>query len=159
LPALIVCGSLHPLSLALTAQAEAQGVPVLPLDKGRGDTERAWEEACRHRGIGIVKTAVPSGPASREEATRHTVMVAQVAEFICSARPPASLVIFGGDTASAVFRGIGIQTLDSLGEIAEGFALSRTWLKGRDLRVVTRPGGFSAGSPENWMEMFGEPDA
>jgi D-threonate/D-erythronate kinase len=158
LPALMVCGSLHPLSRALAARAEAKGVPLLPLDAGREDTQRAWEEACRHRGIGLLRTAAPEGPVSREESALQCATLAQAAAVICSVRQPVTVVIFGGDTASAVLRGMGIRTLDSLGEIAEGFALSMTSLQGRDLWVVTRPGGFSAGSAEEWMGMFGEPN-
>jgi D-threonate/D-erythronate kinase len=55
---------------------------------------------------------------------------------------PDGLVIFGGDTAFAILKGLGCSTLDSICEVAPGVPLSR-W---GALHVVTKAGGFGPDS-------------
>ncbi|MGD9701719.1 MAG: four-carbon acid sugar kinase family protein [Acidimicrobiia bacterium] len=107
--ALLVCGSRHPASLAQADAAAAFGVPCL---RPTID-ERA-------------------GPAAVAEDLGR-----RAADAIGEHRPDL-VVVFGGDTAFAVLRGLGCDTLEPLGEVLPGVPVSRFG----ELVVVTKAGGF-----------------
>jgi 4-hydroxythreonine-4-phosphate dehydrogenase len=56
----------------------------------------------------------------------------------------STLVIFGGDTAMGVVDALGIRSFFPVRELSQGVVVSRAELDGRDLRLVTKAGGFGA---------------
>jgi uncharacterized protein YgbK (DUF1537 family) len=51
-----------------------------------------------------------------------------------------ALLVFGGDTASAILKALGCSRLRPLGELVEGVPISH--VEGRDLHFITKAGGF-----------------
>jgi uncharacterized protein YgbK (DUF1537 family) len=92
---LVVCGSLHPVSLRQAARARAIGVEVV------------------------------SGPDAAEQAVR---------------RKPEALIIFGGETTFETLRGLGRDSVTTLGEVLPGVPLSMAG----ETPVITKAGGFGA---------------
>jgi uncharacterized protein YgbK (DUF1537 family) len=92
---LVVCGSLHPISLRQAETARSHGIAVVS-------------------GVDAAALAV--------------------------ARRPQGFIIFGGETAFATFRHLGVRSVTTLGEVLPGVPLS---LAG-DIPVITKAGGFGA---------------
>lgn len=128
-PALIVCGSLHPLSRAQVAQAPCP-TTTLP-----GDATAAL--AALGAGRDVVLASPTANRAIDDEAADR--MAAQLAEtawdWLRRADVPA-LVVFGGDTAQAI---LGARELRVLGSVDTGIPLCRT---DAGLHVVTKGGGI-----------------
>lgn len=63
---------------------------------------------------------------------------------IVSLEQAAQIGIFvtGGATATAVCRGLGIQSLWPMGELAPGVTYNMAHVNGRQLTVITKAGGF-----------------
>jgi uncharacterized protein YgbK (DUF1537 family) len=63
------------------------------------------------------------------------------------------LIVFGGSTAYAVLRAIGVKVVQPLGELLAGVAFSVARYRGRDLALITKAGGFGeAGSLVSILE-------
>ena len=56
--------------------------------------------------------------------------------------PAMGLIIFGGDTAAALFASLGVQELEAGGEILPGLPCSWIQAGGRRIPVITKAGGF-----------------
>lgn len=129
LPALIVCGSLHPLSRAQIAQAPCL-TTTLP-----GDAEAALAALGAGRDV-VLASPTPSGAIDDEAADRIAAQLAETAwDWLRRAAAPA-LVVFGGDTAQAI---LGADELRVLGSVDTGIPLCRT---NAGLHVVTKGGGI-----------------
>lgn len=111
--ALIVNGSLHPVSARQVERALEHGLPP------------GWE---------VQPGDAPAGSAPLDWARRNGAEVARRApEF-------DALIVFGGDTAYGILDALGCPALEALGEIAPGVAASRC-ANGGPL-LITKPGGF-----------------
>lgn len=108
---LVVCGSLHPQSRRQAAWAKAQGFSVLASPaEARGSPEAA----------------------AAELATQATAWIHR--------QRPQGVIIMGGDTAWALWRALGVDTLEPLPEVLPGVAVSRS--RQPELLFVTKAGGF-----------------
>lgn len=57
-----------------------------------------------------------------------------------------TLIVFGGDTARALMRELGVRWIEPLGEALTGVPVSRIEYEGRALTLITKAGGF--GGPD-----------
>ena len=139
-PALIVCGSLHPLS---REQIAALGVPVLaPHERGRALAALARGDDA------VVATAAARAPVedSAAEATASG-LAGNVRDWL-AAGSARSLIVVGGDTAAAI---LGNRALRVRGSIATALPLCT-----RDddpLAIVTKGGGI--GAPDTLARLLG----
>jgi uncharacterized protein YgbK (DUF1537 family) len=116
---LVVNGSLHERSAQQIEHALASGAA------GVADTA-SWR---------ILKTDTCAGAPldiAHETGARFRNLLAET-KF-------DALLIFGGDTASAILRALGCSHLRPFGELVEGVPISR--VEGRDLHFITKAGGF-----------------
>ena len=138
-PALVVCGSLHPLS---RAQIAALNCPLV----GPADEERAV--ALLAKGSDVVLATEPKATAiSTVEADTVAAELA-TATWRWLARSRAStLIVLGGDTAAAI---LGSRTLTVYGCVDTGVPLCR----GDDdrLSIVTKGGGI--GEPQTLVNLL-----
>jgi uncharacterized protein YgbK (DUF1537 family) len=58
------------------------------------------------------------------------------------ARPPAALLISGGETAASVLAALQIDLLEVVGEALPGIPYCRAEIAGRDALILTKSGGF-----------------
>ncbi len=107
---LVVNGSRHPRSLEQMRRAAVDGVP--------------WE---------ILGAGFEAPVDALERLASQAVAAARAAKLDC-------LAIFGGDTALAVVRELGVDTLEPVGELMDGVAVSR--VEGTPGILVTKAGGF-----------------
>ncbi len=157
---LTICGSLNPVSRRQVEHAQAAGVPVVtasreelmasqPLDgtPEGGLVARALREIRTH-GHAILHTAPCPDRVRRpgvQEHAAHLQVARRIGEAVRALVAPANLdalVICGGDTARAVLDALGHPTIEGLGEVASGVPHSRFRAEGRELRLVTKAGGF-----------------
>jgi uncharacterized protein YgbK (DUF1537 family) len=159
-PTLVVCGSLHEVSLAQIRHAEENGFPSHVLDaaslrgRRRGAARRALAERIagdlRSTNAAIVKTAAPAKdraarPESQEQSARTVSRaVGGFVREVMSLMRPSTLVVFGGDTAFGIVEALGIRTFHPVREISQGVVVSRAEHGGQDLHLVTKAGGFGA---------------
>jgi uncharacterized protein YgbK (DUF1537 family) len=113
---LLVNGSLHPASLQQVEHARAAGC-----------LSGEWR---------TVTTDAPPGTDPLEVAGRTA---ARVRDCIAAA-PPDALAIFGGDTAFAIWKALGLPMLEPVGEVVPGVPLTR--VAGRALYWITKAGGY-----------------
>ncbi|MDE1991944.1 MAG: four-carbon acid sugar kinase family protein [Rhizobiaceae bacterium] len=59
-------------------------------------------------------------------------------------RMPRTLVASGGDTAAAILRAAGVDTLRPIGEIGPSLPISSFHLDGSNVHLITKSGGFGA---------------
>ncbi len=109
---LVVCGSLHPASRRQTENARAAGLPVLA-------------------------TPLEISPHINES----KLLVNSAASLIAADKPEA-LIVFGGETARAMFRELGCSSITPLGELLPGVPVAEIDVQGRRTLVVTKAGGF-----------------
>jgi uncharacterized protein YgbK (DUF1537 family) len=140
--ALIVNGSLHPMSRQQVELAKQEGFKSID----RGTTPAAAID----EGWIILEAGRGTGGATLDFAQA----LARSVCHILAHTPIDALVIFGGDTAYAIAEAIGSPPLHLIGEVMEGIPISRieakrlgpyTGHQDRDLYVVTKAGSF--GSP------------
>jgi uncharacterized protein YgbK (DUF1537 family) len=111
---LLVSGSLHPISRLQAKQAVDSGVPAI----------------------------VSSGERSHDpEKIAHELAAAALA-YIHRERPSAVL-LFGGDTAAAVWRAMDIDTLIPLGEVLPGVPVCRSARHDSPI-FITKAGGYGS---------------
>lgn len=127
-PALIVCGSLHPLS---RQQIAALGAPILGLED-EADAVLGMES-----GKDVVLATPPtSKPIDDGAAETMARRVAAVAWRWLRASAAPTLVVLGGDTAEAI---IGPRTLEVHGSIDTAVPLCQT---ADGLQIITKGGGI-----------------
>lgn len=137
--ALIVNGSLHPVSLQQVEQARRDGfASIAGPANSNGTADTGWL---------ILEPNASAGAASLDFCRQLAHSVRDLLER----RPIDLLVVFGGDTAHAIVEALGSPTLHSLGEVMEGIPVSRIAAtdldahagpRVHDLYVVTKAGGF-----------------
>ena len=130
-PALVVCGSLHPLSRAQVANATSC-LKVSPA------AVSAAERALR-----VGEDVVLASPQTTEtiddaSAARMAGRLAEATWELMRRCDVPALVVFGGDTAQRI---LGDQELQVLGSVGTGIPLCRT---NDGLHVVTKGGGIGA---------------
>ena len=138
-PALVVCGSLHPLS---RAQIAALPCTTVTLD--------AADEALAALASGsdaVLATTSRATAIDAAEAERTAAEVASATWRILEATRAPTLVVLGGDTAAAT---LGEREMRILGSVDVGvpFAMSES----EKLHVVTKGGGI--GAPETLRNLL-----
>lgn len=136
---LVVCGSLNPRSLTQIERAEATGVPVYSLSSLRALTERDEEargaEAAstlldemraRVKERGIVAVRTPPQPGERGDGLSVARAMAHVVRQLVEAIGFDALIVFGGDTLTAVMQAVGVVGLIPIGEVEHGVPVSVT---------------------------------
>ena len=133
-PVALAVGSRDPITLAQVAalRAARPGLAVTPAPDGA---------APPFAGLGDTLLLASPGPGA-DGAT----VSARLAMAFCSDHLPgrATLVLTGGETASAVLAAMGVQVLDLLGEVGSGLPLSRPLDFPDAPLIVTKSGGFGA---------------
>ena len=138
-PALVVCGSLHPVSRTQIA--------VLPGRALGMDDHIAISKALRDGKDVVVATPLTTAEIDDETATETAAELAKRVWMWLAETSAPSVVILGGDTAAAV---LGDRPLRVFGSIATGLPVCATE-DGR-LTVVTK--GGSIGEPETLVRML-----
>lgn len=146
---LVVSGSRHPASREQVRQASDGGIAGIWLGENP-DTDAATVSAVTAalaaRGWALLQTpgTGPPGVSERLGAITGRVLASQ---------PVDGLIIFGGSTAFAVLRAIGVKVVEPLGELLAGVAFSVARYRNRDLALITKAGGFGdAGSLVSILE-------
>ncbi len=157
---LTIYGSLHPVSRRQVKHAQAAGAPVItasreelmasqPLDgTPEGGLVARALETIRAHGHAILHTAPCPDRVRRpdiQEHEAHLQVARRIGEAVRALIAPAgldALVICGGDTARAVLEALGHPSIEGFGEVAAGVPHSRFRAEGRELRLVTKAGGF-----------------
>jgi uncharacterized protein YgbK (DUF1537 family) len=129
---LVICGSLHPAS---KRQMEESG---LPASCDTGELSRL----IREHGWAALSAAEPVIGEPLTVAAHFGRVAARAVELAV----PDGIAIFGGDTAFAVLRELGIDEAEPLGEILPGVAVSTICRNGAPMLLVTKAGGF--GGPD-----------
>lgn len=138
-PALIAIGSRDPVTLA-----QLQNLETIPAPNG--EVPDPSPQAGSYQLLQLTAGAHPL-PADMVEQT-FTRGVAQWVEMT----NPATLVLSGGETASAALACLGIRVLEIQGEVLSGLPFCRA-LDGRpSLGIVTKSGGF--GTPQTLMDLI-----
>lgn len=131
---LVVSGSLHPASRAQVRRAESAGIPTCYFGR---QPDRAMIQALAGHAWAVFAT--PGGHAAGVAGRMAALVRAALAA--CGAD---CLVIFGGDTALAILKALGIMTVRSAGELLPGVPVSLAAYEGRPLALATKAGGFGA---------------
>ncbi len=147
-PILMLCGSAHRVN---RTQAETlrreRGVPVFeyPTDEsGAAQTLRAVIEKLRAGGGACLLAAEVRGDS---EAIREALTAA--ARHIIPAANVRRLFVTGGETAFAVSRAAGVDSLRVVKEIESGATLAATAWHGRSALVAVKNGAF--GDASSWV--------
>ena len=127
-PALVVCGSLHPVAEAQVNALVAGGARPVSVSDGAGVAVAALRS-----GQHVVLTTGPFAP----DATRGaSSALGAVAREIIASGAASTVVVIGGDTTAAV---LGNEPMRVGGTLAPGIA----WCAMPDgSHIVTKPGGF-----------------
>jgi uncharacterized protein YgbK (DUF1537 family) len=130
---LIIAGSRHPQSRLQIREAERRGLPVF----GTGDDPERIASAVQKRGWAIVATSdcVCADPSS------VAVECGNAVRQIAAHAHPEALVIFGGETASAVLDALECMLAYPIRELLPGVPVSRL-SDNRSTVLVTKAGGF-----------------
>ena len=128
-PALVVCGSLHPLS-----RRQVASLPVAQFDVTEIDLA---EQELRQSKDAVLATANSTGPVADSAAEAMAGRVAAGVQELLARGVVGTLVILGGDTAGAI---LGDRTMQLEGCVVTGVPVSR--FEGDDLRIVTKGGSI-----------------
>jgi uncharacterized protein YgbK (DUF1537 family) len=131
-PVLLAIGSRDPITLAQVDALRAAGVTELAAHDGRVDDPAPSDPALLVR---LVAGAEPLDPSA--------VFARSVAALI-DATAAGTLVACGGETADAILGELGVAVLRIEGEFLPGVPVSAMVVRGRDMRLVTKSGGFGA---------------
>ena len=132
-PALIVCGSLHPLS-----RAQIAALPYATANLDAADDALA---ALASGSDAVLATASRATAIDAAEAERTAADVARTTWRILKASQAPTLIVLGGDTAAAI---LGQREMLILGNVDVGVPLAMS--ESEKLHVVTKGGGI--GTPE-----------
>lgn len=137
--ALVVSGSRNQRSLSQLRHAKEAGFPVVAsADQLKPSGDSGWW---------ILENGTQAAESSEEAAAR---VANKVVDVVKNTEIDA-LVVFGGDTAHAVLRALGLSELEPIGEALEGIPLSRISLRRssgeaeaseRNIVLITKAGGF-----------------
>jgi uncharacterized protein YgbK (DUF1537 family) len=146
---LVVSGSRHPASREQAQRGSDGGIACVWLGENP-DTDTATASAVAAaltaRNWALLQTpgTCPPGVSERLGVITGRVLAGQ---------PVDGLVIFGGSTAYAVLRALGVKVVQPLGELFAGVAVSVARYRSRDLTLITKAGGFGgAGSLVSILE-------
>ena len=128
-PALVVCGSLHPMSRRQVAR-----LPAARFDATQTDLA---EEELRQGDDAVLATADSTGPIADSAAEAMAGKVAASVQELLARGVVGTLVVLGGDTAGAI---LGDRTMLVEGCVVTGVPVSR--VAGDDLRIVTKGGSI-----------------
>ena len=137
-PALVVCGSLHPVAEAQVNALVAAGARLVSWSAGAGPAVAALR-AGQH----AVLTA---GSFERDATTTAAASIAVVAREAIATGAARTVVLVGGDTAAAV---LGTSPMRVGGTLAPGVAWGAM---PNGVHLVTKPGGF--GGPSTLVDLF-----
>ena len=128
-PALVVCGSLHPLSRRQVAQLAAAQFRESEVDLAERELRRGNDA--------VLRTAQSTGPIAASAAEATASRVAASVQELLTRGVAGTLVILGGDTAGAI---LGSRPMRVEGSVLTGVPVSR--FAGDDLRIVTKGGSI-----------------
>ena len=128
-PALVVCGSLHPLS-----RAQIAALPCATVMLDAADEVLA---ALASGSDAVLATASRATAIDAAEAERTAAEVANATWRILRASPARTLMVLGGDTAAAI---LGEREMRILGSVDVGVPLAMS--ESGKLHVVTKGGGI-----------------
>lgn len=135
---LVVCGSVHPIARRQIAVLERRGVAVT-----EAVDDRAFE-ALERTGVLALVTAIPGGDITASMAVAAASSLARGVATLVDGGKVGTMVILGGDTASAV---LGPATVLVDGTVGPGTARATIDRPtGGRMLVVTRAGGFGDAS-------------
>jgi len=136
LPALVICGSLHPVARAQVGSLADVGAQHV--DVGATDLPDLRGGA----GVVVLTGSAPAVlPVSDDDARRAAHALAELARAALGQRDWRSVVIIGGDTAAAL---LGDGPIDVGGTVGTGMPWFR--MPGGGPIVVTKAGGFGVAS-------------
>lgn len=128
-PALVVCGSLHPLS-----RRQVAGLPAARFRTSQVDLA---EQELRQGNDAVLATAGSTGPIADSAAEAMASSVATSVQELLARGVVRTLVILGGDTAGAI---LGNRSMHVEGCVVTGVPVSR--FEGDDLSIVTKGGSI-----------------
>jgi uncharacterized protein YgbK (DUF1537 family) len=144
LPALVVCGSLHPAARVQVAELVARGAVVIELDDEDGGRDPGvvvgprWPSSADV--VVLVSKPPTSLPVGSDEAEVMATRLGECARELVAGGVVATIVVVGGDTAAAV---LGNTTMSVGGTVAAGMPWCRSAAVDGVL-VVTKSGGFGS---------------
>ncbi|GAA3732928.1 four-carbon acid sugar kinase family protein [Streptomyces tremellae] len=151
--ALVLVGSLHPVTRRQVARLRAHGVPVVETARHGtagaagegGGAARAVRRLLREHDTVALVTPEPAGTGepggSDTGGVRHLRALADAGAACARALPDLGLVLCGGDTARAVALALGAPAVRVAGSIAPGIPIG-TLAGPCARRVITKAGGF-----------------
>jgi uncharacterized protein YgbK (DUF1537 family) len=153
-PSIVVVGSRHPASTAQLINARnvlgmtliRVDVEAIENDDGQcREKERIVGEAGSlfEKGKPVALTAAFSTLASGREKDVVSVLAGATAALFNS-YSVAGMFLSGGDTAMAVCRELGVEVIRVYGEIRPGIPAGEIAIGNRNIRLVTKAGGFGA---------------
>lgn len=132
-PILLAVGSRDPITLAQVAALRASGRAVEILAPDGAPSAQV------PRGAALLRLTAGDGPFRPETAGPR---FAESAARALRASGAATLFGCGGETADAILGALGVGVLAVEGEILPGVPVSRMAVEGREIRLVTKSGGF-----------------
>jgi uncharacterized protein YgbK (DUF1537 family) len=145
-PVLFAIGSRDPITLAQVEALRAAGVDEIEAPGG----ELSRPPRTPMPETLLVRLVAGSGAFDPERAGAR--FGRSVGELLAS-RSPGTLFACGGETADAILGGLGVGVLEVEGELLPGVPVSTIVVSGRDLRLVTKSGGF--GGPDVLLTVLG----
>jgi D-threonate/D-erythronate kinase len=109
--------------------------PVMVVCASLHPISRAQIAAAAEAGLEVVTSSV----VRQDEPERVAREVAERAHELVAARGARSVILVGGDTAEAF---IGDSVVRVFGSIDVGVSLGHAMIRGRKLRIASKPGGF-----------------
>ena len=163
----IVCGSVHPATLAQIRTAREAGIPchtLSPFQKLEPEWPDSaecralipeWIRRTREDGCFILSANGEQDRAATEAyaaarfpglslRTRIADQLGVLTRTVLEAGLSATLLCTGGDTLLAVMHALEIRTLRPLCEAAAGVVLTECEYNGRTLHILSKSGGFGA---------------
>ena len=138
-PALVVCGSLHPLSRTQTAKLNCETVTLAQFQQAM-TTLAAGEDV-------VLKTPESTDAIADADADAMAAKLADATWQCVESGSVATLILIGGDSAAAV---LGDRVLKVLGTVDVGVPLCRDETTG--LEIITKGGGI--GQPETLARLL-----
>ena len=138
-PALVVCGSLHPLSRTQTAKLNCETVTLAQFQQAM-TTLTAGEDV-------VLKTPESTNPIADAVADAMAAKLANATWQCVDGGNVGTLILIGGDSAAAV---LGDRVLKVLGTVDVGVPLCRDETTG--LEIITKGGGI--GQPETLARLL-----
>jgi uncharacterized protein YgbK (DUF1537 family) len=145
---LVLNGSLHPTSRGQVQYASFSEIPLQALSRNPADdpwlAARLVELGKRHDWLVFQAEQAPNSGKDAKAAQRIVERLADAVRRVLNAGRIEAVVVFGGDTASAVLKALRVTTLQPLGELLPGVPVAGIRHRNRELAFVTKAGGFGA---------------